>query len=69
MKEDKEHDEAVNGAFKQLEGALCIWSRAKGISPAAMYFREVTSNVRLLALDGKLFQVIITETEADKKST
>ncbi len=62
-------DPKVDNAFKQLDGALCLWARAKGETPATGYFEEVTPNVRRLLLDGKVFQIILTapDDEEDTK--
>lgn len=62
-------DPKVDDAFKQLEGALCIWARAKGESPMKQYFHEVTANVRRVIIGDTVFQMILTvpdETEDPK---
>lgn len=61
-----DRDTDVDNAFKQLDGALCIWSRAKGEQPLKQYFHEVTPNVRRMLLDDKIYQVIITVANDEK---
>ena len=60
-------DKNVDNAFNQLDGALCLWARAKGEQPAAEYFVKSTVNVRKLLLDGKVYQVVITSQDEDEE--
>jgi hypothetical protein len=62
---DEARDKEIDVAFQQLDGALCIWARAKGEQPLPEYFRELTPNVRWLTLDGKTYQVVLTLIEDD----
>jgi hypothetical protein len=64
-----DNDKAVNDAFKQLDGALCLWARAKGEQPANSYFRESTVSVRELTLDGVKYQVVLTKVLDEDKKT
>jgi hypothetical protein len=61
-----DRDKDIDQLFKELEGALCIWARAKGESPQKVYFHEVTPNVRRLLFNDKVFQVIVTIPEDEK---
>jgi len=51
-----------NDVFKQLEGALCLWARAKGEVPAKSYFNVLEdSRSRILALDGHQYIIAIAK--------
>lgn len=58
-------DPKVDDAFNQLDGALCIWDRAKGESPKKQYFHEVTCNVRRVLIGDTVFQMILTVADDD----
>lgn len=53
-------DPRIDDAFKQLDGALCIWARARGETPMKKYFHEVTPNVRRVIIGDTVFQMILT---------
>lgn len=53
-------EDKVDDAFKQLDGALCIWARAKGESPMKQYIHKMSNNVRRMLIGDNVFQVIIT---------
>ncbi len=57
----------VDDVYKQLEGALCIWSRAKGESPQQLYFHEETPNSRRLLFGDKIYNVVITPVGAESE--
>lgn len=60
-------DPGVDDAFKQLDGALCIWARAKGETPLREYFHEVTPNSKRMLLGDKVFLVTIAEAKDDEQ--
>lgn len=53
-------DPKIDDAFKQLDGALCIWARAKGETPMKQYIHEITPNVRRIIIGDTIFQVILS---------
>lgn len=53
-------NEDVDDAFKQLDGALCLWARAKGENPMKQYFHEVTPIHRRMIIGDVVFDVTIT---------
>lgn len=57
-----DRDQNIDQLVKELEGALCIWARAKGEQPQKLYFHEVTPNVHRLLFGDKVFQLVITAT-------
>ena len=63
-----ERDKDVDQAYKELDGALCIWARAKGETPLKQYFHEVSPNVRRMLLNDKVYQVIVTLADDEKPS-
>jgi hypothetical protein len=64
-KSKKERDPVVDDAFKQLDGALCIWARAKGEQPQKAYFHEVNPYMRRLLLGDQIFEVTIVPADDD----
>jgi len=56
----------VDNVFTQLEAALCLLARAKGETPQQVYFHASTVHVRRLLLDGKIFQVVLTDIDDEK---
>lgn len=64
---NNERDPSIDDAFNQLDGALCIWSRAKGETPFRQNFHEVSPNVRRMLLGDKIYQVVITEVKDDEE--
>lgn len=65
MNENK-RDDKIDSAFEQLEGALCIWARAKGEQPLKKYFYEVMPNVRRMILDNKVYEIVLTVVNDEK---
>jgi hypothetical protein len=57
----------VSNVYTQLEAALCLLARAKGENPAKQYFYEVTPGICRLALDGGVFQVVVTTVDPAKE--
>jgi hypothetical protein len=65
---EKDSNDKVEDAFKQLDGALCIWARAKGETPLKQYFHQVTPNVRRVLIGETVYQMILTVAdEEDQK--
>lgn len=62
-----ERDPRIDSAFKELDGALCIWARAKGENPAPEYFHEVTPNIRRVIIGDAVYQMILTVADEDTK--
>jgi glucose dehydrogenase len=52
-----ERDPRIDDAFKQLDGALCLWARAKGETPMKQYIHEVTPDVRRVLVGDVVFIV------------
>lgn len=65
MEDEMNRKPDVDDVFSQLEAGLVIVDRVKQREPQKSYFRKVTTNVRRLMLDGKEFQVVLTEIEED----
>jgi len=53
-------DPKIEDAFKQLDGALCIWARAKGEQPLKQYFHEVTPFIRRVIIGDVVYQMILS---------
>ncbi len=56
-------DPKIDDAFTQLDGALCIWSRAKGEQPLKQYIEEVTPNTRRVLIGDTVFVFTVTVAE------
>lgn len=52
---DDERNQCVNDAFRELDGALCLWARAKGETPLKQYLHEVTPTVRRVLIGDMVF--------------
>lgn len=63
MSNDSVRDKDIDQLVKELDGALCIWARAKGETPQKIYFHEVTPTTLRLLFNDQVFQVEISKPE------
>lgn len=63
MKDEGPRDLTVDNVFKQLDTALCLWSRAHGDNPQKSYFEEVTPGTRYLQLGDICVMVTVSPPE------
>ena len=59
-------DPRLDKAFNELDGALCIWARAKGETPLKQYVHEVTPKSRRVLIGDLVFLVTLVEDEEPK---
>jgi hypothetical protein len=63
-----DRDTRIDDAFKQIDGALCIWARAKGEQPLKQgYLTEVTPCVRRILIGDTVYQCILTVADDETK--
>jgi len=63
----KKRDQKIDEAFKQLEGALCIWARACGETQLKEYCTEMTSGVRRVLIGDEVFEMTLVPIDSDEE--
>lgn len=67
MNSNDDKDPRIEEAFKQLDGALCIWARAMGETPLRQYIFEVTHNRRRVLIGDTVYQFVVTVADENDK--